>query len=56
MGSYGKIMTHCDPFYACHISSRKVDEPLEASVDVKKATCLEDVKVGPNAVTITGTC
>lgn len=27
------------------ISGIKVDEPLEASVDVKKATCLEDVKV-----------
>ena len=35
---------------ACHISSRKVDDSLEASLDVKKATCLERVEVGQNAV------
>ena len=35
---------------ACHISSRKVDDSLEAGLDVKKATCLERVEVGQNAV------
>ena len=52
MGSYGMIMTYYDSFYACHLSSRKVDDSLEASLDVKKATRLERVEVGQNAVII----
>ena len=46
MRLYGVVMTYYEPFQACHIRSRKVDDSLEASLDVKTATCLERVEVG----------